>query len=485
MGSAQPAQSWEQPDEQLLVEQLGQLIAEAGDLDEAWILELIGAHLAARLEQEPEVSEAFACALARRGDAAAAALLKATAAFASGQSRGRLEEAIAAAGGPGGLPAGFGGLQARRVLHARSEVADSYLVELSRPRPSESVQLADLVILRLDQGPRGGPLLGGSLSQPLPAGEVEAAIESFLAGQGRDSGAGEGSEHLVADEIGPGELAEALDRAVAENRRQQWEMPFETGSSVPVLALALRGAADAFGWIPIAEPDPGIDVAPGDEEGFERATELLLDDFLAYVESEGLIEGPAGRSGHLVAGSMLEWKWRYGDGVPTEWSAEDLGEVLLQHFPASVMTNRNIEADALECVGVFLGFLEARGALSGDPLGELLNRCEELEADFAQACADRSLWGPGKALLMQMQAEGVDPSDRDAISAWIEDYNSRTFEERDRIVGPSLSPPGTPSRGGPPPAPRGQGWDAEAKGKRARRAKRKAARTARRRGRAR
>jgi hypothetical protein len=39
---------------------------------------------------------------------------------------------------------------------------------------------------------------------------------------------------------------------------------------------------------------------------------------------------------------------------------------------------------------------------------------------------------------MQMREEGFDPTDNEAVQAWMKDFNSRPFEERDAILGPPI-----------------------------------------------
>lgn len=53
--------------------------------------------------------------------------------------------------------------------------------------------------------------------------------------------------------------------------------------------------------------------------------------------------------------------------------------------------------------------------------------------------------GVAGALLAAMLEEGVDPSDPAALERWMNDFNSRSLAERDRIVGPAIV-----ARGGPP-----------------------------------
>jgi len=40
-------------------------------------------------------------------------------------------------------------------------------------------------------------------------------------------------------------------------------------------------------------------------------------------------------------------------------------------------------------------------------------------------------------MVMQMQAEGIDPSAAGALEAWMTDFNARPHEQRDAIIGPA------------------------------------------------
>jgi hypothetical protein len=49
--------------------------------------------------------------------------------------------------------------------------------------------------------------------------------------------------------------------------------------------------------------------------------------------------------------------------------------------------------------------------------------------------SDADRFGPAKSLFGQMQSEGVDLTDQDAIQDWIDAFNARPFEERVRRTG--------------------------------------------------
>jgi hypothetical protein len=53
-----------------------------------------------------------------------------------------------------------------------------------------------------------------------------------------------------------------------------------------------------------------------------------------------------------------------------------------------------------ECVRAFLAFLDARGSMSGEPLGQLEQACEQLSDEFLERARDSSHWGLAKSMVM-------------------------------------------------------------------------------------
>ncbi len=141
--------------------------------------------------------------------------------------------------------------------------------------------------------------------------------------------------------------------------------------------------------------------------------------------------------GDFVASSMLQWKGGYDDGRLGRWTRADLAEYLLDYFPRKVSVDEETLAAVPDCVRAFLEFLAARGSLSGEPLEQLEEACEELRDEFHERARDSSHWGLAKSMVMQMQTEGIDPSAAGALDAWMADFNARPREQRDAIIGPA------------------------------------------------
>jgi hypothetical protein len=190
----------------------------------------------------------------------------------------------------------------------------------------------------------------------------------------------------------------------------------------------------------VEDPDPGgLYVHPEDHEEFERLSGEILADFEREVVARSP-EGSALRAdGEFIAGSMLSWKWGYGDGRLSRWTAADVEEFLLDYAPRKISLQDDELDHPIVCAIAFLDFLADAGVLEGDTPETLARIAASLRTDVAEALRDRGRWGPAKALMSQAEAEGVDFADEAALQAWMDDFNSRPFEERDRVLGPSLS----------------------------------------------
>jgi hypothetical protein len=175
--------------------------------------------------------------------------------------------------------------------------------------------------------------------------------------------------------------------------------------------------------------------AAEDEDGVHKLSQRLLDELEEWAKATCLPDGPVWRSGDFVGSAMLEWKGGYSDGYLGRWTSADLAEFLLDYFPRKVSVHEETHSDVVDCVIAFLRFLDQRESLSGEPVEVLEETCDELRDEFRTRTADPSSWGLAKSMVMQMFAEGIDPSDPDAFQRWMTDFNERPRTERDAIIG--------------------------------------------------
>jgi hypothetical protein len=189
---------------------------------------------------------------------------------------------------------------------------------------------------------------------------------------------------------------------------------------------------------PGEDDDPDLTVDPADDEdGFQRVMETLLAELEHHAKATHPPDSVVWQHGDFVASTMLQWKGGYQDGRLGRWTRADLAEYLLDYFPRKVSVDDDTLAAVPDCVRAFLGFLDERGSLTGDPLDQLEHALDELHDEFHQRARDRSHWGIAKSMIMQMTAEGLDPSAPGALDTWITDFNTRPLQQRDQIIGPA------------------------------------------------
>lgn len=407
------------------------MLDDALPLDDPAELEQLAASLLVPLEQSEmpaEVASAVLEAIEARRDADAAGVLAALAAVAAEPLAARAHQSAERLAGDGivsrAAPA-VGTLAVEEAVRIEGPGAELLVALLRRPgRPD--VQAALLAIEHQDTG---GALVECALIPPAPVAEARGLLDGVEGGG-------------PPEPIAPDELAARVVAAARRAVDQEIALGHEAGPALPIVSRALTGDPTGLPRPAVLAPweddDEELIVdAADDEEGFHRVMDTLLDELEQHARATHRPGGAVWQHGDFVASTMMQWKGGYDDGRLGRWTHEDLAEYLLDYFPRKVSVEDETLDAVPECVGAFLGFLDARGSLSGDPLEQLEEACEALRDEFRERAADGSGWGPAKSMVMQMLAEGVDPSRPGALDAWMADFNARPPEPRDAIVGPS------------------------------------------------
>ena len=402
----------------------------APELEDPAEVEHLAAALLVPLEQPgspPEIGCAVVDAIAARGDALAGAVLAGLAALAAeplaGQARASAQR-LAGEGIVAPAAAGVGTLAVQEAVRIESEGAELLVALLVRPG-AQNVQAA---IVGIEHHDTGGALVECALTPPAAVKEARQLLD--------------GPNGTVTHPITVGELTERVIAAARRAVEHETVLAGEAGLALPVVSRALTGDPGGLPR-PALEPpweqdDPELIVdAAADEEGFHRLMDQLLDEFEQHTRASYPADGVVWENGDFVASTMLQWKGGYDDGRLGRWTQADVAEYMLDYFPRKVSADDETLAAVPECVRAFLTFLSVRGSLSGEPLEQLEDACEELRDEFLESAHDGSNWGLGKSILAHMQAEGIDPSAPGALDAWIEDFNARPHEQRDALIGPA------------------------------------------------
>ena len=414
-----------------IVPQFVAMLDGAPELDDPAELEQLAATLLIPLEQAElpaDVASAVVEGIEARRDANAAGVLAAFAVLAAEPLRALARggaERLAEEGIVSRLAAGVGMLAVQEAVRIDAGRAELLVALLARPAQPE-VQLA---ILGIEHHDTGGALVECGLTPPAPVAEARELLE------GVDDGA-------PPEAIAAGELAARVRAAAQRSVDAEFALGSGAGPALPIISRALTGEATGLPrplvLAPWEDDDPELIVDPEeDEHGFHRVMEMLLDELEQHARATHPPGGVVWQHGDFVASSMLQWKGGYDDGHLGRWTRADVAEYLLEYFPRKVSVDKQTLAAVPDCVSAFLEFLAARGSLSGEPLEQLEAACESLRDEFQERAGDSAHWGLAKSMVMQMQAEGIDPSAVGALDAWMADFNARPREQRDAIIGPA------------------------------------------------
>jgi hypothetical protein len=410
------------------------MLDDATGLQDPAYLEQLAATLLVPLEQfemPQQVASAVLDAIEARGDVDAAGLLAAVGVLAAERLAGRSRagaQRLADKGIVSPIAAGVGMLAVQDAARIDCPDAELLVVLLRRPGAHE-VQTA---LLGIEHQDTGDVLVRCALTPPTPIAAVHELLSDGVH-------YGDAPVPIAAEELTARVLA-AARRAVDA----QIALGHEAGPAWVIVSRALTGDPTGLPRPAVLAPwedDPQVidDQNPDedeDEEGLQREMDMLLDEFEQHAGATYPPDGVVWEDGDWVASSMLRYKGGYGRLC--HWTRADLAEYLLDYFPRKVSVVEEQELPAVpECADAFLRFLHTRGSLSGEPLEQLVQACQELRGEFLQRARDRSRWGLAKSLVMQMLAEGIDPSAPGAMDAWMADFNARAPEQRDVIIGPA------------------------------------------------
>ncbi|MGH2765892.1 MAG: hypothetical protein ACRDKA_08275 [Actinomycetota bacterium] len=182
------------------------------------------------------------------------------------------------------------------------------------------------------------------------------------------------------------------------------------------LAALVRG-------VPDVEPPPEPEPPPA------GVLDRLVDEFLASEEATGL-PPVANQAVHTLI--TYQGEWQADD--PLRWSPTVVEMCLLDWLPRNTILEDEVPRAIPDTLRALVRFAGARRSLPDDLVSETLDAIDRFEPEFTRALKSPSAGGPSKNLLLAMQRDGVDLGDREQVSDWIEEFNQRPLEERDRVL---------------------------------------------------
>jgi hypothetical protein len=176
-----------------------------------------------------------------------------------------------------------------------------------------------------------------------------------------------------------------------------------------------------------------------DDQGYEAGQDLLVRRFTTWAAAQGREVGP-----HAVA-AALEFRHTSVDGRLTCWTAALVRDFLLSYVPRTLSATAEEAVLVPETLRMFLRYLHETGLADpmGEPLAELEGAVTKAAAEFPAAMADERNFGVGKYWMMAAIRNGVDPSDQNALNAFLaevrEGRHSYDAELLDELVARQLT----------------------------------------------
>lgn len=229
-------------------------------------------------------------------------------------------------------------------------------------------------------------------------------------------------------EVTPQEYADRISRAMeAEEALAPSPDTQEARYLYPLVRARLRD-------LPRAQPIPAARVSAA-------ARKRLLKAFQRSEEGLAL-----GRDAEL-AEHFIDYAADQGSGDPLRWSPSVVELCLLDWLPRKVTLDDESVTRIPDVLRAWVRFAGGRKGLAGENVAATVGALDEFEAEYRGAMRDSSRFGPAKSIVSAMLAEGVPLTDQASLDAWLEGFNARPQEERDRVLGHLAMPPLPPDRG--------------------------------------
>jgi hypothetical protein len=240
-------------------------------------------------------------------------------------------------------------------------------------------------------------------------------------------------------------LAKTLQSACERASAAATALPADLVIALTLLARPVLGDPDALPLLAVDptsatvdEIDSGIAV---DLENHERAGLAVIDALMTEYEQEYLpFLADSGRNVDpdadlFVANTMLDYKAGYSDGLLGDWTLAELMDFMLEFWPRKVAADEDTEIGAPVSIVRFLAFLDDRGSLSGSSRKRLIRAAGDLVEPFLDACYDETNWGPAKSLVKNAEVSGIDIHDQAALRDYLTTIGPARNPTRDHRAG--------------------------------------------------
>jgi hypothetical protein len=235
-------------------------------------------------------------------------------------------------------------------------------------------------------------------------------------------------------DIDVGAALDALDGRAEELAKQSWEVPLKE-----VLQEDWEELRQWYAERDIEGDESDAEMDAEDGESFDDEEDGEDDDRRVHEVAERFLGSPAAAAlpeavredAPFIAHELLDRALTYEGALPEELTERVLREVLLEIFPRKVSADRELFEHVAPVVQALVSWLGSEGILQDAPA--LAEKVGQWAGQIVEHSQDPGRWGMAKGLVMQAEAEGVDPTDQAAFNRFVRDYNLRQMAKHETM----------------------------------------------------
>jgi hypothetical protein len=212
--------------------------------------------------------------------------------------------------------------------------------------------------------------------------------------------------------------------------------------------VAVRLGAEIF-TVRVTAPHPDAPWDEGEDDGSdgddttESEAAQLLDAFLeTQAHSKSGSQAPEQAQGDwidaaaFICDALLGYKLNYADGRLDRFTAAEIEDFLLEHFPRKVTADEQMVRRTPEILLAFCAWLRERGRVTPRAAQAIARCIREKQALFYRYATDRSRFGLAKNFITLAQESGVDITDEAQMQGFMAEYNDMLRQGLIDPVGP-------------------------------------------------
>ncbi len=165
-----------------------------------------------------------------------------------------------------------------------------------------------------------------------------------------------------------------------------------------------------------------------DEDEREDDRDALVDSFVG--QAKALFDEADAEAVGYVARLLADYSYGYLGRGPLTWSPDSVGLFLTDWLPRKAFLDDADRRVLPAMLRQWVHFVLTRRGVSDEWIGPVLAAVDEHLPEFEAALDDDAEWGPAKEIAVELEARGVDITDKRAVDKVVSELNAARLAQR-------------------------------------------------------